>query len=128
MNEVLLVAFGGALGSCSRYLLSGYVLNYTFQQKFPYGTFTVNIFGCLLAGLLVGFVEKHQMFSQETRLFLLTGIIGGFTTFSAFGVETVQLLRRGDFAVASAYVILSLLCGFLVLWFAYSVVPLKNNA
>lgn len=126
MRELLLVALGGAIGATTRYQLSGYILHLTIQQKFPYGTFVVNVVGCLLAGILVGFAEKQQIISQEMRIFLLTGILGGFTTFSAFGVETIYLLRRGDYLVAGTYVILSLLCGLLALWLAYYFVPRSN--
>jgi fluoride exporter len=126
MRELFLVALGGAIGATTRYKLSGYILHLTIQQKFPYGTFVVNVIGCLLAGILVGFAEKQQIISQEMRIFLLTGILGGFTTFSAFGVETIYLLRRGDYLVAGTYVILSLLCGLLALWLAYYFVPRSN--
>jgi len=123
MKELLLVATGGGLGACARYLLSGYVLQFTVQSRFPWGTFSVNVLGCLVAGLLLALAEKHQMISPDARLFLFTGILGGFTTFSAFGLETLNLLRRGDVAVAAAYVGLSVACGLAVLWLAYLAIP-----
>lgn len=125
MKELLLVALGGALGSGARYSLSGFILHHTLHSKFPYGTFAVNVIGCLLAGILVGLAEKHDLISMEGRLFLLTGILGGFTTFSAFGVETIHLLRRGDFLVASSYVVFSVACGLAALWLAYYFIPQK---
>jgi fluoride exporter len=127
MKELLLVAVGGALGSAARYSLSGFILHHTLQQKFPYGTFAVNVIGCLLAGVLVGLAEKHDLISMEGRLFLLVGILGGFTTFSAFGVETIHLIRRGDLLVASSYVVFSVLCGLAALWLAYYFVPFKKG-
>jgi len=70
---------------------------------FPLGTFVVNITGCLLAGVLAGFAERHAWFDADVRLLLMVGLLGGFTTFSAFGLETVQLLRRGDWLLAGGY-------------------------
>jgi CrcB protein len=123
MKEFLLVAAGGGLGACARYALSGLVLHYAAQSRFPYGTFMVNVLGCLAAGLLLGLAEKQQLLSPEARLFLFTGILGGFTTFSAFGVETMNLLRRGDAGVAAAYVLLSVACGLAVLWLGWLAAP-----
>ena len=84
------------------------------------GTFIVNVLGCLFVGLLGGLVVKHDLLSAEVRLFLFTGIAGGFTTFSAFGLETFYLLRKGEIAIAAAYVILSVIVGVLVLWVGFS--------
>lgn len=118
----LMVALGGGLGACARFAFSGLILPYTLQEKFPWPTFTVNILGCLLAGLLFAVAEKHNVFSPNLRLFLFTGILGGFTTFSAFGVETFFLIRRGDFFIASAYVIASVVCGLAVLILAHKAI------
>jgi fluoride exporter len=117
MQQILLVGLGGFLGSIA------FVLHHTMDWRFPLGTFVVNVTGCLVAGLLAGLVERHSVFSPDTRVLLFTGLIGGFTTFSAFGVETVFLLRRGEVAVAIAYVVLSLLCGLGALWLAMKSVP-----
>ena len=116
MKAVLLVALGGAIGSVARYSLSGYVLKHTLDWRFPAGTFTVNVVGCLLAGVLAGLAEKHDMLSPDARLLLFTGLLGGFTTFSAFGLETMHLIKRGDLAIASANVVLSVLAGLVALW------------
>ena len=116
MRSLLLVALGGALGSMARYKLSGLVLHHTLDWRFPAGTFTVNVAGCLVAGLLAGLAERHDMLSPDARLLLFTGVLGGFTTFSAFGVETVHLLRRGELAIASANVVLSVAAGLIALW------------
>jgi CrcB protein len=123
VKDVVWVAVGGALGSSARFLLSSFVLQQTAHHKFPYGTFTVNVVGCLLAGVLVGISQKHELISAEMRLLVLTGILGGFTTFSAFGVETHYLLRRGDVLVALTYVAVSLACGLAALALAYWLVP-----
>src|SRR4051812_26749834 len=84
MKEMLLVAAGGGLGACARYAMSGWVLHFTAQSKLPWGTFSVNVLGCLVAGILMALAEKYELISPEARLFLFTGILGGFTTFSAF--------------------------------------------
>ena len=116
MKTVLIVAAGGGLGSVARYLLSGWILHRAVAWEFPLGTFVVNVLGCLGVGLLGGLVVKHDLLSPELRLFLFTGIAGGFTTFSAFGLETFYLLRKGETGIAAAYVVLSVLVGMLVLW------------
>ena len=123
MKGILLVALGGAIGSVARYKASGWVLHHTIDWRFPAGTFTVNVVGCLLAGVLAGLAEKQDLLSPETRLLLFTGILGGFTTFSAFGLETMHLLRRGDVLIAGANVLLSVAAGLLALWLGLAMAP-----
>ena len=123
MKAVLLVALGGAVGSAARYKLSGLVLHYTVDWRFPAGTFSVNVLGCLAAGILAGIAGKHDMLSADARLLLFTGLLGGFTTFSAFGLETMHLLKRGQLGVASANVVLSVAAGLLALWVGLELVP-----
>ena len=124
MKNFLIVAIGGAIGACSRYGLSGFVFHRTAQFRFPLSTFVVNVLGCLLAGIIMGLAEKHKIAYPQLRLFLITGILGGFTTFSAFGIETAALMKRGDMLTAAEYVVLTVLVGFLAMWIAYSY--LKN--
>lgn len=119
MTAWLMVGLGGAFGACARFALSGWLLPYTLQEKFPWPTFSVNVLGCLIAGALFALGEKYHVFSPNLRLFLFTGILGGFTTFSAFGIETLFLVRRGDFMIAGAYVSLSVFCGLGALFLAY---------
>mgnify|MGYP003385730637 CR=1 FL=1 len=76
----------------------------------------MNVIGCLVAGVLAGLAERHDLFSPDARLLLFTGVLGGFTTFSAFGLETMFLLKRGELVVASANVILSVAAGLMALW------------
>ena len=120
MKSMLLVACGGALGSLARFKLSGWVLHQTIAWRFPAGTFLVNLVGCLIAGVLGGLVARHDLFSPSARLLLFTGLLGGFTTFSAFGLETVLLLRRGEVLIAGSYVTLSVLAGLLGAWLGFS--------
>jgi fluoride exporter len=126
MLNLVLVFLGSGLGAIARYKLGGVVLHHSVDWRFPLGTFLVNVSGCLIAGILAGAIERQGLFSADTRLFLFTGILGGFTTFSAFGLETVFLLRRGDVGVAMAYVGLSVLCGVVALWLGMLVIPHRS--
>jgi CrcB protein len=125
MKALFLVALGGAIGSVARYSLSGYMLKHTLDWRFPAGTFTVNVLGCLVAGVLAAVAEKHDMLSADIRLLLFTGVLGGFTTFSAFGLETMHLMKRGEWAIASAYVLLSFAAGLAALWLGLAAANLK---
>ena len=119
MKSVLLVALGGALGSVARFKLSGWVLHQTPGWRFPAGTLAVNLIGCFIAGVLAGMAVKQDVFTADARVFLFTGLLGGFTTFSAFGLETLLLLKRGEAGVAAANAIVSVVVGLLVAWLGY---------
>ncbi len=127
MKELVLVGLGGALGSMARFKLSGWVLHHSASWLFPAGTFLVNVSGCLVIGVLAGMAARFDSFSPEARLFLFTGILGGYTTFSAFGLETFFLLKKGELLVAGANVMLSVVLGLLVLWLGFSAVHLRGN-
>lgn len=111
MTPALLVAIGGAIGSVARFKLSQIVSLQTATSAFPYGTFVVNVIGCLAIGVLAGHTGRSAWLSADARLLLMTGLLGGFTTFSAFGLETFLLLRRGDLLVAAGYAGLSVVVG-----------------
>jgi len=113
LKQILIVAFGGAVGSVIRYKLGGFALHHTQSRSFPVSTFSVNVAGCFAIGILAALVEHHDLFSPSVRLLLFTGLLGGFTTFSAFGYESVFLLRRGLVSVATEYVLFSVLCGLM---------------
>ncbi len=125
MKETLLVGLGGCIGSMARYRLGGVVLHWAANWRFPISTFVVNVVGCLVAGILAGVAERHGMFSANSRLFLFTGVLGGFTTFSAFALETTTLLRRGELAMGSAYAISSVLLGVAAFWIGLAAIPAK---
>jgi CrcB protein len=116
MNGLLLVGVGGAIGAIARYKLGGLVLHHTEGWRFPVSTFVVNVLGCLVAGLLAGLAEKHDAFSPDLRLLLFTGLLGGFTTFSAFGLETVTLFQKNMPFIALLNIAASVLCGVSALW------------
>jgi fluoride exporter len=126
MKAILLVALGGALGSVARFKLSGWILHHTVDWRFPAGTFAVNVTGCLVAGILAGYAERFDFLSPEARLLVFTGILGGYTTFSAFGVETMFLLKRGELLIAGSNVVLSVAAGLLALWLGWGVASLRG--
>ncbi|OLP60532.1 hypothetical protein BJF93_22230 [Xaviernesmea oryzae] len=106
MSPVFLVAIGGALGSVGRYLVGAAMLR-RFGSNFPWGTLTVNVTGCFAIGAVAALLTR--MGGHDTlRLFIITGILGGFTTFSAFSLETVTLIEAGRLMAACAYVAASL--------------------
>src|SRR5437016_5437924 len=113
VKQILIVALGGAVGSVLRYKLGGFALHHTQSWNFPVSTFSVNLAGCFAIGILAALVEHHDLFSPSTRLLLFTGLLGGFTTFSAFGYESAFLLRRGLVSIAAGYVLLSVFGGLL---------------
>lgn len=116
--NVLYVALGGALGSVARYLLSTIVHRYL-AADFPYGTFAVNIIGCAVFGLIVGFAENRFDLTPAFRAFFLVGILGGFTTFSAFTFDTHELLRTAAFFRAAFNVVGQTTIGLFALWLGY---------
>ncbi len=116
MKSALFVGLGGLVGSIARYKLGAIVWHHSLPWRFPITTFCINVVGCFLIGALSGMAEKYFVFTADARLFLFTGLLGGFTTFSAFGVEGVNLIRRGEIAVACSYALLSVLCGFAAVW------------
>lgn len=119
MKQALIVGLGGFIGSIGRYKLGGVILHHSPSWRFPLSTFAVNVIGCFIIGALAALVEHRDFFSPETRLFLFTGVLGGFTTFSAFGYEGIFLLRRGEIAIALAYAGLSVVGGFAAVWLAF---------
>lgn len=91
----LAIGIGGFLGAVARYAISTYLNNAT-QGDFPLGTFTVNVAGCLLIGIVAAVVEETDLVSDNARALLQVGFLGSLTTFSTFGLETLDLLRDGE--------------------------------
>ena len=112
MRQLIAIALAGALGTLGRYGLSG-VVQRVGRASFPLGTLAVNLVGCLLIGIVMELVREHPMLSPQTRSVLVVGFLGGFTTYSAFGYETTELLRGGGVALAAlnvgAHVVLGVL-------------------
>ena len=117
MTRIVLVGAGGFLGAICRYLISGWVHRMLPFSGFPYGTLTVNILGCLLIGFLSGLAETRNVLGPEARLFLLLGLLGGFTTFSTFGYETLALARDAESLKALANIALHIAACLGAVWF-----------
>lgn len=121
MQNLLAVGIGGFLGSIARYYLSSWAAQ---EQPFslPYQTLTVNLLGCLLIGFLGGLAE----WTKGVRLFLFAGLLGGFTTFSAFGQETFALAEESRFGAAAANILLQVGLGLLAVWAGTSLSRILN--
>lgn len=116
MFKALLIAgIGGGIGSSFRYLTSVLTQKYI-QSLFPWATFLVNVIGCLLIGVLIGFFTKQQVENTELKLLFITGFCGGFTTFSAFALENIKLFQSGNSFIALLYIALSVFLGIFAVW------------
>ena len=111
MKAILIIGTGGFIGSVLRYLLSAVIHN-KFISAFPYGTLSVNIIGCFVIGLILALAEKGNI-NADYRIFLVTGMCGGFTTFSAFSAETLGLFRTGETIQGFVYIAASVVLGVL---------------
>lgn len=124
MMKLLLVGTGGFIGSVLRYVISGSVQTMSQSVAFPYGTLAVNVLGCLCIGFVSALAEGRSLIGTEARLFLVVGILGGFTTFSAFGNETMNLLRDGETAFALANIGAQVALSLGAVWLGYTVAHL----
>ena len=116
MINIFLIGIGGFFGSILRYLASGYVQQASRSIDFPYGTLVVNVLGCFIIGFLAQLAEERGVFTNQSRLFVFTGFLGGFTTFSAFGNETLNLVREGQAMNALTNVGANVFLGLLAVW------------
>ena len=113
MNKLFLVALGGAVGSTARYALGGLTLRW-FGPGWPYGTFAANLIGGCLIGLLAGYLAHRGGADQERlRLLLQVGVLGGFTTFSAYSLETALMIERKAYGAAAGYAVSSVVLAVL---------------
>ncbi len=120
MKILIAIGAGGFIGGIFRYLIAGYIQT-RFFTTYPIGTLTVNIIGCFIIGIVFGLADKGNL-TQEWRLFLVAGLLGGFTTFSAFSIETIALLRDGQFWSSSTYVMASVLLGLFATMIGISII------
>lgn len=121
LTQITLVGLGGFLGSVGRYLLSLLVTQWSGASRFPAATLVVNVIGCLAIGALSGFATRSEFLTPALRLFLITGLLGGFTTFSAFGYETFLLGRDTLGGIAFANIVAQLLLGLGAVWLGHTV-------
>lgn len=119
MLKILLVGIGGFTGSVSRYLLALTMYEYVAAPSFPYATVVINVIGCFAIGVFNGLAESGGLFSMETRVLVVVGFLGGFTTFSAFGNETFVLLREAQWFAAISNVALHIVLGLAAVWLGY---------
>jgi CrcB protein len=121
LRNVLLVGLGGGAGSIARFLCQKYLVSGSFAP-FPVGTFAVNVSGCLLIGLFYGLALKGNWMSPEWKLLLTTGFCGGYTTFSAFSYENVQMLKTGNLLYPFLYIVSSVLLGIIAVFAGMAIV------
>lgn len=123
----LLIALGGALGSMARYWLST-LIDTQVETGFPWGTLFVNIAGCIIIGVLANLDAADRVLgTTQTRFFLMTGLCGGFTTFSSFSLQTLSLMKDGEWHRALSYVIGSVVLCLLGVWLGHSAAELFNT-
>ena len=119
MLRLLLIGLAGLLGTLARYALSGFIAR-RFGETFPTGTLVVNIVGCFLAGFLFYLMQERFLVNDIVRTAIMIGFLGGFTTFSSFGLQTFTLLRDGEMGLATMNVLVSNVAGLLTVWAGYS--------
>ena len=118
MSRLLLIGLAGFLGTLARYGLSSLVAR-RYGETFPYGTFAVNALGCFLAGVLFYLMYDRFLTSPTLRSVIFIGLLGGFTTFSAYGLQTFTLLRDGEISLALLYMGVSNVAGLFLVWAGY---------
>ena len=126
MASYLWIGLGGALGSMARYWCAGYVAE-RIGTDFPWGTFTVNVVGSFLIGVLATAGDGRFPLGGEARQFLMIGLLGGYTTFSAFSLETLSLARDGDWLRAGGNIVLSVALCLVAVWFGHLAATALNQ-
>ena len=115
IRAIIFIGIGGGLGSIFRYLTAE-VVNKYFHSTFPWATFVANILGCFVIGLLLGFFERHQFTNPDFKFLFVTGFCGGYTTFSTFAAENIDLFQSGNTLTAFLYIAASVLAGLFAVW------------
>lgn len=121
LKNLLLVGLGGGIGSMLRYAAT-LLIN---SRYFPYSTLAVNILGSFIIGIVLAMSLRDEVFFSNWKLFLATGICGGFTTFSAFSLENMALLQNGKYGLALAYTVISIVFGIIAAFWGYQIM-MKN--
>lgn len=120
MGKLFLIGLAGFIGTLGRYWLSGLVAR-RYGETFPSGTLAVNLIGCFLVGIFFYLLQERFLVNQTVRTIIMIGFLGGFTTFSSFGLQTFTLLQNGQFGLAALNVSLSNLIGLILVWAGYSI-------
>ena len=120
VRAIILVGIGGGIGSIFRYLTSVFVGKY-FHDTFPLATFITNVLGCLIIGLLLGLFERYQVANPDLKYLFVTGFCGGYTTFSTFAAENMNLFNSGNSLTAFAYIAASIILGLLAVWLGVAI-------
>ena len=115
LKTILFIAIGGAIGSVLRFLTTVFVSKF-WSNQFPLATFIANIIGCFLIGFFIGILAKNNLNDSNLKWILVTGFCGGFTTFSAFGMENFNLFQNNNSILAFGYIGLSILLGLFAIW------------
>jgi|SRR5215470_11761262 len=123
MGRTLVVGLGGFLGAAARYLVGGLIYRWV-PATFPWATFVINVTGCFAIGLLAALAEERMVVGPGVRLFLAVGVLGGYTTFSSFGYETMALVRDGSLGAAAFNVLGQVALGLAAVWAGAAVVRL----
>lgn len=119
MQRIIFVGVAGLVGTLGRYWLSGFIAR-RYGETFPWGTLVVNALGCFVTGAVYYVSEERFLVSPTVRSVILIGLLGGFTTFSSYGLQTFTLLREGEFGLAVVNVTLSNVLGLLLIWAGYT--------
>lgn len=119
MINLFIAGAGGFVGTILRYLLNNLIYKLLSAPLFPYGTMTINILGCFVIGLIASLAETRIDLTPEMRIFIQIGLLGGFTTFSTFGYETLTLLRDGEFLLGLTNVLVQVVVGLFAVWLGY---------
>ncbi len=121
MKNIVLVGFGGFIGSIMRYLVTLGSQIWLKELTFPVATLIVNITGCFLLGLFNGWAENHHFFTIQIRLFMFVGILGSYTTFSTFGYETIEMMQNGNMLPALLNVAMQVIAGLLAAFIGFQI-------
>jgi len=119
MQRIVLIGIAGLAGTLARYSLSGIVAR-RFGETFPMGTLVVNVVGCFAAGFLFYLLQERFLVNDLVRTAIMIGFLGGFTTFSSFGLQTFTLLKDGQIGLATTNVLVSNVLGLFTVWLGYS--------
>ena len=118
LKFMLIAGTGGFVGTCCRFLINRLFLSF-WKLPFPLATFTINILGCFIFGIIIGILSKQGGIDPKINALLIVGFCGGFTTFSTFSFESFSLASNGEFLISFVYISASVIAGFLAIWLAF---------